>query len=41
VDVPLKIDLELSKYLEDRGERKIKWDKSLEFKDPSGVQDMF
>lgn len=41
VDVPVKIDLELSKYLEDRGERKIKWDKTQEFKDPSGVQDMF
>jgi len=41
VEVPLKIDLELSKYLDDRGEKKIKWDKSQEFKDPSGVQDMF
>jgi len=41
VDVPVKIDLELSKYLDDRGEKKIKWDKAVEFKDPSGVQDMF
>ncbi|SNS08009.1 respiratory nitrite reductase (cytochrome ammonia-forming) precursor [Humidesulfovibrio mexicanus] len=41
LDVPLKIDLELAKYLEGRGDKKIKWDKSQEFKDPFGVQDHF
>ena len=41
VDVPLKVDLEIAKYLEGRGEKKIKADKAVEFKDPSGVQDMF
>ncbi|MDR3641322.1 MAG: ammonia-forming cytochrome c nitrite reductase subunit c552 [Humidesulfovibrio sp.] len=41
VDVPVKIDLELSKYLENRGSKALKWDKSQEFKDPSGVQDLF
>jgi nitrite reductase (cytochrome c-552) len=41
VDVPVKVDLELAKYLDNRGEKKIMWDKSLEFKDPHGVQDMF
>jgi len=41
VQVPVKIDLELSKYLDNRGDKKIKWDKSVEFKDPSGVQDLF
>lgn len=41
IDVPLKVDLEIAKYLEGRGEKKIKWDKSVEFKDPFGVQDHF
>ncbi|OIO01983.1 MAG: cytochrome C nitrite reductase [Desulfovibrionaceae bacterium CG1_02_65_16] len=41
VPVPVTIDLELSKYLENRGSKKIKWDKAVEFKDPSGVQDLF
>jgi nitrite reductase (cytochrome c-552) len=41
VDVPLKIDLELTKYLDQRGEKKIKWDKAVEFKDPFGLQDHF
>jgi len=41
VDVPLKIDLELAKYLDNRGSKKIKWDKAVEFKDPFGLQDHF
>jgi nitrite reductase (cytochrome c-552) len=41
VDVPIKVDLELAKYLDNRGTKKIMWDKSVEFKDPSGVQDQF
>jgi len=41
VDVPLKVDLELAKYLDNRGEKKIQGDRTIEFKDPTGVQDMF
>jgi nitrite reductase (cytochrome c-552) len=41
VEVPIKVDLELAKYLDNRGEKKIKADRAIEFKDPSGVQDMF
>ena len=41
VDVPIKVDLELMKYLEDRGKKKLKFDPSLEFKDPMGIQDKF
>ncbi|MBI5519799.1 MAG: ammonia-forming cytochrome c nitrite reductase subunit c552, partial [Desulfovibrio sp.] len=41
VNVPLKVDLEIAKYLDNRGEKKIKWDKNVEFKDPFGVQDRF
>ncbi len=41
VEVPIKVDLELAKYLDNRGSKKIMWDKAVEFKDPSGVQDQF
>jgi nitrite reductase (cytochrome c-552) len=41
VDVPLKVDLEMAKYLEGRGAKKLKGDPSVEIKDPSGLQDMF
>lgn len=41
VDVPIKVDLELAKYMEGRGEKKLKFDKAVEFKDPTGVQDWF
>jgi nitrite reductase (cytochrome c-552) len=41
VDVPIKIDLELKKYLENRGEKKLKFNPSVEIKDPFGVQDLF
>ncbi len=37
-DVPLKVDLELGKYLDGRGEKKLKGIPKFEFKDPSGVQ---
>jgi nitrite reductase (cytochrome c-552) len=40
-DVPVKVDLELKKYLEDRGEKKLKFKPSMEIKDPFGVQDRF
>ncbi|KAF0231756.1 MAG: ammonia-forming cytochrome c nitrite reductase subunit c552 [Humidesulfovibrio sp.] len=41
IDVPIKVDLELAKYLDGRGDKKIMWDKAVEFKDPTGVQDQF
>jgi nitrite reductase (cytochrome c-552) len=39
VTVPLKVDLELKKYLDNRGEKKLKGNPMFEFKDPSGVQE--
>ncbi len=41
VDVPMKVDLELAKYLDVRGEREIMGDPELEIKDPMELQDMF
>lgn len=41
VDVPVKVNLELSKYLDNRGEKKLKGNAKFEFKDPSGVQEHF
>jgi len=41
VDVPLKVNLELNKYLDNRGEKKLKGNPKFEFKDPTGVQEMF
>jgi nitrite reductase (cytochrome c-552) len=41
VDVPLKVDLEIMKYVDNRGEKKLKFNPSLEFKDPMGLQDRF
>jgi len=41
IDVPIKVDLELKKHLENRGEKKLKFNPSLEIKDPFGVQEMF
>jgi len=41
VDVPVKVDLEIMKYVDERGEKKIKFNPSLEFKDPMGLQDRF
>jgi len=39
VTVPLKVDLELKKYLDNRGEKKLKGNPNFEFKDPSSIQD--
>ncbi len=39
VSVPEKIDLELDKYLQNRGEKKLPFDPAVEFKDPFGQQD--
>jgi nitrite reductase (cytochrome c-552) len=39
VDVPLVVDLELRKYLDDRGKKKLKFDPKVVIKDPYGVGD--
>ena len=41
IDVPIKVDLELKKYLDNRGEKKLKFDPKVEVKDPSGIQERF
>lgn len=39
VDVPLRVDLELGKYLDNRGEKKLKGNPAFEIKDPTGIQE--
>ena len=41
VNVPLKIDLELAKYTNNRGASKLNFRKELEITDPTGVQNRF
>jgi nitrite reductase (cytochrome c-552) len=41
VDVPVKVDLEMNKYLEGRGQKKLNFDPKVEIKDPFGVQERF
>jgi nitrite reductase (cytochrome c-552) len=41
IDVPVKIDLEIMKYVDQRGTKKLKFDPTLEVKDPYGLQDKF
>ncbi len=41
VHVPLKVDLEILKYVDQRGEQKLRFDPQLEFKDPYGLQERF
>jgi len=41
VHVPIRVDLEIMKYVDERGEKKLKFDPALEFKDPMGLQDRF
>jgi nitrite reductase (cytochrome c-552) len=41
VEVPLKIDLELAKYVEERGEKKLMGKPEQEVKDPFGLQQRF
>jgi len=41
VDVPVKVDLEIMKYVDQRGEKKLRFDSELEFKDPYGLQEKF
>ncbi|MGE5285467.1 MAG: ammonia-forming cytochrome c nitrite reductase subunit c552 [Actinomycetota bacterium] len=39
VDVPMVVNLELDKYLDGRGQKKLDFRKAMEFKDPFGVQE--
>ena len=39
VDVPVQVELELNKYLDERGKKKLKFQKDVEIKDPFGVQE--
>lgn len=41
VEVPIKVDLELHKYLDNRGEKKLKGRPELEIKDPTNIQARF
>lgn len=41
VNVPIKVDLELRKYLDNRGEKKLMGNPAFEIKDPSNVQERF
>lgn len=41
VDVPIKVDLELNKYLDNRGDKKLMGHPEFEIKDPTKVQDRF
>lgn len=41
VDVPIKVNLELKKYLDGRGEKKLTGNPAFEIKDPSGIQEKF
>ena len=40
VDVPADINLEISKYINDRGKKKLKFRPEFEFKDPFGNQEL-
>jgi len=37
VDVPIKVDLEIMKYVDQRGTKKLKFDPTLEVKDPTAA----
>ncbi len=39
VDVPVDVNLELAKYLDNRGVKKLKFHREFEFKDPYGLQE--
>jgi nitrite reductase (cytochrome c-552) len=41
IDVPIMVNLELHKYLDDRGKKKLMFDPDVEIKDPFGLQDRF
>jgi nitrite reductase (cytochrome c-552) len=39
VEVPMVVNLDLNKYLDERGKKKLTFQKEAEFKDPFGVQE--
>jgi nitrite reductase (cytochrome c-552) len=41
LDVPLTVDLEIDKYLNERGKKKLMYDAKVEVKDPMGIQSRF
>ncbi|MEM5789286.1 MAG: ammonia-forming cytochrome c nitrite reductase subunit c552, partial [Syntrophobacteraceae bacterium] len=41
IDVPAKVELEMAKYLDDRGGKKLGAEPSIEIKDPMNLQEMF
>ena len=41
IEVPMIVDLELNKYLNNRGKKKLMFDRKVEIKDPFGVQERF
>ena len=41
VDIPLKVDLEIMKYVDQRGSKKLPFDPKVEIKDPYGLQEKF
>ena len=41
IDVPIKVDLEITKYVDQRGTKKLKFDPTVEIKDPYGMQERF
>ena len=41
IDVPLKVDLEIMKYVDQRGTKKLPFNPKVEIKDPYGLQDKF
>jgi nitrite reductase (cytochrome c-552) len=41
VPAPARVDLELGKYLNNRGSKKLNFDKTVEIKDPFGTQERF
>ena len=41
VEAPMKVELEMAKYLDDRGGKKLKGEPAIEIKDPMNLQDMF
>ena len=41
IDEPMKVPLEMTKYLDDRGGKKLMGEPAIEIKDPMNLQDMF
>lgn len=40
-DTAMKVELDMAKYLDDRGGKKLKGEPAIEIKDPMNLQDMF